>query len=999
MADPLLQGRYPVRELYQALAVAAMCLQEQAATRPLIGDVEKRLKLDDRSLKCVLFGISEESKAYRLYDPSKNKIIVSKDVVFEEDASWNWIQESAIDSTDLQWEDKDEHGSDEDGSNTSDVVNSPSDELNGSNNDDGMSSRNESGPSNTNPITSGIVERRRRERKPPTWMHDYVSGEDVLSNEEQGENVAMFSSLLEPINYQEAAQDECWIQAMKQEIKSIERNNTWELCDLPAGATAIGVKWVFKTKLDKDGKIDKHKARLVVKGYAQRKGLDYSEVFAPVARWDTIRSIFALAAQRGMKVHQLDVKSAFLYGDLEETVFVEQPQGYEVQGNEGKVYRLKKALYGLKQAPRAWYGRIEGYFLKEGFKKCPFEPTLFVKLAKENAFLIISIYVDDLIVTGSTLELIEEFKASMKSEFEMSDMGEMQYFLGVQVIQSESDDLIVTGSTLELIKEFKASMKSEFEMSDMGEMQYFLGVQVIQSESGIHLNQQKYARAILEWFNMKDCNSVKTPMVPGCKLVKDDQSGFVEATVYKQMVGTKELGIFYKKGGSDYLVAYSDSDYAGDLDNRRSTSGYEQGTIINYDNMSTIKLSKNSVMHNRSKHIDVRYFFLRDLVNDGTIELRYCNTSAQIADIMIKPLKVDQYEKLRGSPSTYKNSPDYRKRESLREINTRSDIGDGESSNGGLGRLLGTGILIENGQWQRLKFGERIGETEREQTRWVVVLMLQMSDESKAMCLQEQAATRPLIGDADKREEVQLRGRAFLSNLSIYHVSVSASVVGAGKVGVVRWFDVMGVGKRGVDVLILCDCKVVCHEVYDVGPWEVWELCNEISFWMSARRPERKQLSKASRGPKRSSSARENSAQVPSKLFCARCLYQLNASPVKNIFGGRGWVCDGGGGGVGVGVAAGVGTGVVVGLGEGVEAWSTSGYCVFLGDNLLSWSIKRQHTLSCFGAEAEYQGVANAVAETTWLRNLLRELHSPLSTATLVYCDNVSAIYMAANPV
>lgn len=621
--------------------------------------------------------------------------------MFEEEAFWNWSQESAINSSDLDWEDNFEQGNDENGPSSHDTTNDPTDVSVGPNNSDGLPSETESGSSNVNPVTTPIEERGRRATRAPTWMDDYVSGEGVLSDEDQQENIAiaMFSSLSEPTTFQEAAQEECWKRAMKQEIESIERNNTWELCDLPPGATAIGVKWVFKIKLDKDGKVDKHKARLVVKGYAQRHGLDYSEIFAPVARWDTIRTIFAFAAQRGMKIHQLDVKSAFLYGMLEETVFVEQPQGYEVQGKEEKVYRLKKALYGLKQAPRAWYGRIEGYFLKEGFKKCPHEPTLFVKSAEgSDDFLIVSIYVDDLIITGTTPALIEQFKTSMKSEFDMSDMGEMCYFLGVEVNQTED---------------------------------------------GIHLSQRKYAREILERFNMEDCNEVRNPIVPGCKLIKDDQSGFVDAAVYKQMVGcvmylaatrpdimfiagqlcrymeapteqhmaamkkllryiqgTKELGIFYKKGGSDRLVAYSDSDYAGDHDNRRSTSGYvcflsgaaiawsskrqpivtlstteaefvaatacacqvlwlrrifehiglaqKEGTVINCDNMSTIKLSKNPVMHQRSKHIDVRYFFLRDLVNDGVIELKYCNTLAQVADIMTKPLKVDQFEKLRG---------------------------------------------------------------------------------------------------------------------------------------------------------------------------------------------------------------------------------------------------------------------------------------------------------------------------------------------------------------
>ncbi|GJZ60536.1 retrovirus-related pol polyprotein from transposon TNT 1-94 [Tanacetum coccineum] len=642
---------------------------------------------------------SEEAKAYRLYDPTTKRIIVSKDVVFEEEVSWNWSQESEINPSDLEWEDNVEQKDDEVGAGSSEIANEPLNDSTGPNNSAGSSSGNESRPSSVNPVRATTNERERRQTRAPTWMHDYVTGEGVFCDEDQRVNVAMFSSLAEPTNYHDAAQEECWRHAMKLEIEAIEKNNTWELCDLPPDATAIEVKWVFKVKLDKDGNVDKHKARLVVKGYAQKQGVDYSEVFAPVARWDTIRTIFAFAAQRGMKIHQLDVKSAFLYGMLEETVFVEQPQGFEVQGKEKKVYRLRKALYGLKQAPRAWYRRIEGYFLKEGFKKCPYEPTLFVKSVKENdEFLIVSIYVDDLIITGTTLALIEKFKTSMKSEFEMSDMGEMRYFLGVEVNQGED---------------------------------------------GIHINQQKYAREILQRFNLEYCNSVKNPIVPGCTLVKNNQSGFVDATLYKQMVGcvmylaitrpdimfvvaqlcrhmdapteqhmsamkklfryvqgTKELGIFYKKAASDMLIAYSDSDYAGDYDTRRSTSGYvcflsgaaiawsskrqpivtlstteaefvaatacacqvvwlrrmfehigltqEEGTVINCDNMSTIKISKNPVMHSRSKHIDVRYFFLRDLVNEGTIKLKYCNTQAQVADIMTKPLKAEQFVKLRA---------------------------------------------------------------------------------------------------------------------------------------------------------------------------------------------------------------------------------------------------------------------------------------------------------------------------------------------------------------
>ena len=194
--------------------------------------------------------------------------------------------------------------------------------------------------------------------------------------------------------------------------------------------------------MNENGEVDKYKARLVAKGYCQQYGVDFSEVFAPVARLDTIQVVISIAAQRTWKIYQLDIKAAFLHGEINEEVFVEQPPGYEHKGSEGKVYRLKKALYGLKQAPRAWYSRIEAYFIKEGFNKCPFEHTLFVKTANEGKILIVCIYVDDLIFIGNDGALFEKFKRSMMTEFDMTDLGNMRYFLGIKVIQ-KSDGIFI----------------------------------------------------------------------------------------------------------------------------------------------------------------------------------------------------------------------------------------------------------------------------------------------------------------------------------------------------------------------------------------------------------------------------------------------------------------------------------------------------------------------------------------------------------------------------
>jgi hypothetical protein len=212
---------------------------------------------------------------------------------------------------------------------------------------------------------------------------------------------------------------------MDLEINSIEKNQTWTLTDLPAGCKKIGVKWLYKTKLNELGEVDKYKARLVAKGYSQQYGMDYTEVFAPVARMDTVRMIVALAAQRNWTIYQLDVKSIFLHGKLNEDVFVEQPKGYKKKGSEGKVYQLHKALYGLKQAPRAWFSRIAAYFKDEGFETCSNEHTLFIKRGAEGKVIIVSIYVDDLIYTGNDEDMMNGFKNSMMSVFDMTDLGKM----------------------------------------------------------------------------------------------------------------------------------------------------------------------------------------------------------------------------------------------------------------------------------------------------------------------------------------------------------------------------------------------------------------------------------------------------------------------------------------------------------------------------------------------------------------------------------------------
>lgn len=208
--------------------------------------------------------------------------------------------------------------------------------------------------------------------------------------------------------FEEAMEKKEWSEAMKEELAAIQKNETWELVDLPKDKKAIGVKWIFRTKYYADGSIQKYKALLIAKGYSQQHGIDYEDTFSLVARFETVRTFLALAAQLKWPVYQFDVKSAFLNGDLEEEVYVLQPEGFAIVGKENQVYRLRKALYGLKQAPRAWYGKIDSYFLQNGFEMSKNEPTLYAKRQGKDSFFV-CLYVDDMIYMGSSFSLVDDF--------------------------------------------------------------------------------------------------------------------------------------------------------------------------------------------------------------------------------------------------------------------------------------------------------------------------------------------------------------------------------------------------------------------------------------------------------------------------------------------------------------------------------------------------------------------------------------------------------------
>lgn len=266
--------------------------------------------------------------------------MICRDIVFDEENTWDWNRQQP---TQVLYDNDAEH----------EQISAPYMPQNSSN-----TSSTSAGISPTGAkINEEEAQSVRQVRRKPAWMEDY----EVTGIGDSITYFALFSDY-NPTTFESAVKEEKWRKAMDDEINAIEKNDTWELFDLPDEQKTIGVKWVFKTKLKENCEVDKYKVRLVAKGYKQQYGIDYTEVFSPVVRHDTIRLVVALTAQNSWPIFQLDVKSAFLHGYLEEQVFVKQPPSYVKIGNEHKVYRLKKALYGLKQAPRAWYSCIEIYF-------------------------------------------------------------------------------------------------------------------------------------------------------------------------------------------------------------------------------------------------------------------------------------------------------------------------------------------------------------------------------------------------------------------------------------------------------------------------------------------------------------------------------------------------------------------------------------------------------------------------------------------------------------
>ena len=462
-----------------------------------------------------------------------------------------------------------------------------------------------------------------------------------------------------------------WEQAMQEEYNSLLENKTWEVVDRPTNRKVLTSRWVFKRKLGSDGEVARHKARFVVRGFSQIYGLDFDETYASVVKSASYRLLFALQARYGWKCHQMDIKTAFLNGDLEHEIFVEPPDGYPETRNQ--VLKLCKSLYGLKQAPRQWYFKLRAFLEENGCRVSNFDPSVFIK-DEEN--LIMEVYVDDINIFGQNEDRIIAMKRQLASRFNMTDLGLCAYYLGMHVHQAANGD--------------------------------------------VHLHQESYIQQILNRYELQDIHPRKTPMRTSPTLTKNDgppraldfqrryqskvgalnyamvvtRPDIAEAVgvvsrfcanpieehmkavddIYAYLKYTPNLGLHFKRNCADRdLHAYVDADWAGCPDTRRSTTGYvvklagspvswssrrqrtvamstcEAEYVAGYkatqeiiwiqnmindlrikaleatstplliDNNAALKLTRNPELHDRTKHIELKYHFLREMTLSGRI--------------------------------------------------------------------------------------------------------------------------------------------------------------------------------------------------------------------------------------------------------------------------------------------------------------------------------------------------------------------------------------------
>ncbi|RVW25921.1 Retrovirus-related Pol polyprotein from transposon RE1 [Vitis vinifera] len=440
-----------------------------------------------------------------------------------------------------------------------------------------------------------------------------------------------------PNTIQEALKISEWKKAVQDEIDALEKNGTWTITDLPVGKRPVGCKWIFTIKYKADGSVERFKARLVARGFTQSYGIDYQETFAPVAKLNTIRILLSLAVNQDWCLQQLDIKNAFLNGDLEEEVYMEIPPGFEESMAKNQVCKLQKSLYGLKQSPRAWFDRFTKAVLKLGYKQGQADHTLFVKKSHAGKLAILIVYVDDIILSGNDMGMARSRKGIVVSQRKyILDLLKETGMLGCKPIDTPMDS------------QKKLGIEKESTPVDRGRYQRLVGRLIYLSHTRPDIG---FAVSAVSQF-------MHSP-------TEEHMEAVYRILRYLKMTPGK--GLFFRKTENRDTEVYSDADWAGNIIDRRSTSGYCSfvwGNLVTWrglseleqtssspilmmcDNQAAISIAKNPVHHDRTKHVEIDRHFITEKVTSETVKLNYVPTKHQTADILTKALPRPNFEDL-----------------------------------------------------------------------------------------------------------------------------------------------------------------------------------------------------------------------------------------------------------------------------------------------------------------------------------------------------------------
>ncbi|KAL5825663.1 hypothetical protein ACOSQ3_021726 [Xanthoceras sorbifolium] len=628
-------------------------------------DSAERSKLDAKSNKCVFVGYGGDEFGYRFWDYENRKIVRSRDVIFNENLMYKDRSIAELSSSTTEAETKEFAEFEE--ISGSDVQISPE----------------------TVQEEPSAPELRRSSRVPKP-IQRYSPSLHYLLLTDSGE----------PECYDEAMQVEDsvkWESAMRDEMDSLMSNQTWELAELPPGKKALHNKWVFRIKEEHNGN-KRYKARMVVKGFQQKEGIDYNEIFSPVVKLTTIRLVLKIVAAENLHLEQLNVKTAFLHGDLEEEIYMRQPEGFKEAGKENLVCRLKKSLYGLKQAPRQWYKKFDSFMSSSGFTRCQADHCCYIKRF-DNSFIILLLYVDDMLIAGSDMQEIMNLKRELSKQFAMKDLGAAKQILGMRIKRDTK-----SGTLLLSQAEYIKKVLSRFNMQDAKPVSTPLGIHFRLSkeqspkteEERTHMAKVPYASAIGSLMYAMVCTRPDIAQAVGAVSRYMNNPGKIHWEAVKWILrylrGTTNKTLCFK-GGDTTLTGYVDADLAGNVDIRKSTTGYvytlggtavswvsqlqkivalstteaeyvavteaskemvwlqscleelgkkQEDNVLYCDSQSAIHLAKNPSFHSRTKHIQLRYHFIRSLLEDGILKLEKISGAQNPADMLTKTVTTDK---------------------------------------------------------------------------------------------------------------------------------------------------------------------------------------------------------------------------------------------------------------------------------------------------------------------------------------------------------------------